>query len=74
MRTDYRKLWKLLIDHNMSKGELRVKSGISSVTLAKLGKNENVTTDILLRICNVLNCTIADIVDIVKDESKEIND
>lgn len=74
MRTDYRKLWKLLIDHNMSKGELRVKSGISSVTLAKLGKNENVTTDILLRICNVLNCTIADIVDIVKDESEGIND
>lgn len=74
MRTDYRKLWKLLIDHNMSKGELRVKSGISSVTLAKLGKNENVTTDILLRICNVLNCTIADIVDVTKDELEEIND
>lgn len=68
MRTDYRKLWKLLIDHNMSKGELRVKSGISSVTLAKLGKNENITTDILLRICRVLNCNIGDIVDSVPEE------
>ena len=68
MRTDYRKLWKLLIDHSMSKGELRIKSGISSVTLAKLGKNENVTTDILLRICRVLNCNIGDIVDSVPEE------
>lgn len=73
MRTDYRKLWKLLIDHNMTKGELRQKAGISSVTLAKLGKNENVTTDILLRICKVLNCTLADIVDTAIDEHGENN-
>lgn len=65
MRTDYRKLWKLLIDHNMTRSELRLKAGISSVTLAKLGKNENVTTDILLRICTALNCNIGDIVDTV---------
>ncbi len=64
MRTDYRKLWKLLIDHNMTKSELRQKAGISSVTLAKLGKGESVTTAVLLRICKVLDCNIGDIVDI----------
>lgn len=74
MRTDYRKLWKLLIDQNMTKGELRIKAGISSVTLAKLGKNENITTDILLRICEVMHCTIADIVDTANDTPGEIND
>lgn len=58
----------------MTKGELRVKAGISSVTLAKLGKNENVTTDILLRICKVLNCSIADIVDSAIDEPGAKND
>ena len=67
MRTDYRKLWKLLIDHNMSKGELRVKSGISSVTLAKLGKNENVTTDVLVKICTALHCDIGDIMELVPE-------
>ncbi len=66
MKTDYRKLWKLLIDRKMTKSELRKLSGISSVTLAKLGKDENVTTDVLLKICNVLNCSIADIVDVEK--------
>lgn len=64
MKTDYRKLWKLLIDHNMTKSDLRAKTGISSVTMAKLGKGESVTTAVLLRICKVINCNIGDIVDI----------
>lgn len=67
MRTDYRKLWELLIDHNMPKSELRQKAGISSVTLAKLGKDESVTTGIFLRICSVLSCKICDILDAVND-------
>lgn len=67
MRTDYRKLWKLLIDHNMPKSELRQKAGISSVTLEKLGKDESVTTGILLQICSVLSCKICDILDTVND-------
>jgi transcriptional regulator len=67
MRTDYRKLWKLLIDHNMPKSELRQKAGISSVTLAKLGKDESVITGIFLRICSVLSCKICDILDAVND-------
>ncbi len=64
MKTDYRKLWKLLIDRKMTKSELRKQSGISSVTLAKLGKGENVTTDVLLKICAALQCDIADIMEI----------
>jgi len=67
VKTDYRKLWKLLIDKKMTKSELRKQSGISSVTLAKLGKDENVTTDVLLKICKVLECDITDIVSIGKD-------
>ena len=71
VKTDYRKLWKLLIDRKMTKGDLRKQSGISSVTLAKFGKGENVTTDILLRICKTLKCNIGDIVDVLPDEDEE---
>lgn len=55
------KLWKLLIDKDMRKEDLRLKAGISTNTMAKLGKNENVNTDILVKICSALNCDIADI-------------
>ena len=73
MRTDYRKLWKLLIDHNMTKSNLRKKTGISSFTLAKLGKGESVTTGVLLRICEALNCNIGDIVDIISTKNQYIH-
>lgn len=64
VKTDYRKLWKLLIDRKMTKSDLRKQAGISSVTLAKLGKGGNVTTDVLLKICITLKCDIADIMEI----------
>ena len=67
MALSYNKLWKLLIDKGMNKSELREHSGIGQATLAKLTKGENVTTDVLERICKVLNCEIGDIVEI-KDE------
>lgn len=67
MSVSYNKLWKLLIDNNMNKSELREKAHLSSGTIAKLGKNENVTTDVLVKICKALNCNIADIVEIVND-------
>ena len=60
----YNKLWKLLIDKKMNRKDLRLASGISSSVIAKLGKGENVTTDILLKICNTLNCDIADIMEV----------
>lgn len=68
MSVSYKKLWKLLIDKDMTKIELKDAAGISTGTLAKLGKNENVTTDILVKVCNALDCDIADIVEIIKDE------
>ncbi|MBR1886681.1 MAG: helix-turn-helix domain-containing protein [Schwartzia sp.] len=68
MRMSYNRLWKLLIDKNMKKTDLRKVAGISSSSLAKLGKNENVTTDVLLRICESLHVELSDIVESVHDE------
>jgi DNA-binding Xre family transcriptional regulator len=68
MRFSYNKLWKLLIDKNMNKQELKKVSGISSASVAKLGKGANITTDVLLRICEALDCDIYDIIELIKDE------
>ena len=68
MRISYNKLWKLLIDKNMNKQKLREASGISSASIAKLVKGQNITTDVLLRICTTLECDISDIMEIVQDE------
>ncbi|HFS5213713.1 TPA: helix-turn-helix domain-containing protein [Streptococcus pyogenes] len=65
MRFSYNKLWKLLIDKGWTKTKLRQEAGISSSTIAKLGKGENITTDILLEIYIALDCKIEDIVEIV---------
>ena len=67
MRISYNKLWKLLIDKNMKKSDLKEQAGISSASLAKLSKGENITTDILLRICKTLNCRLEDIMETVED-------
>lgn len=69
MAASYKKLWKLLIDKEMLKKDLAVKAEISPASIAKLGKNENVNTDILVKICKALDCDISDIVEIVKDET-----
>ena len=66
MVISYKKLWKLLIDKDMRKEDLRLKAGISTNTMAKLGKNENVNTDILAKICSALDCDIADIMEITR--------
>lgn len=68
MAVSYKKLWHLLIDRNLKKTELREMSGISPATMAKLTKGENITTDILIRICKTLNCDISDIMEIVPDD------
>lgn len=59
----YNKLWKILIDKKMTKSDLKRVSGISTTSLAKLGKGENITTDVLLKICKALDCGINDIMD-----------
>ena len=70
MALSYNKLWKLLIDKKMNKSELQQLTGLSPSTIAKLTKGENVTTDVLERICNCLNCNIEDIVENIKEERK----
>ena len=72
MAISYNKLWKLLIDKNMNRQDLRKVTGISTASVAKLGKGENITTDVLLKICNALNCDIIDIMEISKDEPQFI--
>lgn len=71
MHISYNKLWKLLIDKNMNKQALREVSGISSASIAKLGKGDNITTEVLLRICAALDCDISDIMEVVKDTPQE---
>ena len=66
----YKKLWKLLIDKGMKKKDLRIKTGMTTTALAKLGKNEHVSTAILAKICKVLDCDLGDIVELVRDEEE----
>lgn len=70
MHISYKKLWKLLIDRDMRKKDLCEIAGISSASMAKLGKNENINTDILVRICRALSCDTSDIMEIEIDEDK----
>lgn len=59
----YKKLWKLLIDKDMSRADLRRAIGISPATASKLSKGELVSSDVLARICSILNCDIGDIIE-----------
>ena len=68
MALSYKKLWKLLIDKDMRKEDLRVAAGLTSTAIAKLGRNEDVSTKVLLKICNALDCSIEDIMEIVEDK------
>ena len=70
MAISYNKLWKLLIDNHMKKKDLKDKAELSTATMAKLGKNESVSLDVLVRICKVLNCEIGDVVEVVKDKKE----
>lgn len=67
MAVSYNKLWKKLIDMNMTKTDLRIATDMSTTTLAKLGKNEIVSMDVLLRICKTLNCNLGDIIDVTSE-------
>lgn len=67
MKISYKKLWKLLIDRELMKKDLSEMANISPASIAKLGRNENVNTDILLRICTALECDISDIMEVIED-------
>lgn len=71
MKLSYKKLWVKLVEMDMKKTEFAKKAGISSASVAKLGKGANITTDVLVKICEYLKCDIADIVEVVSDETPE---
>lgn len=71
MHISYKKLWKLLIDRDMKKKDLCEIAGISSASMAKLGKNENINTSILVRICEALACDTSDIMEIENSNEEE---
>ena len=66
MRVSYKKLWKILIDKDMTKTDLRKSIGVSSATIAKMTNGEDVSMAVIMKICNLLNCDIGDIVEIVR--------
>ena len=67
MAVSYKKLWKLLIDKDITKKDLSSMAGISPATITKMGKNGHVTTEVLLKICTALDCGINDIVEVIPD-------
>ena len=67
MRISYNKLWKMLSDKGMTKMQLKDAAGISASSIAKLGKGANITTDVLLKICETLDCHIEDILETIDD-------
>lgn len=72
MGISYKKLWKLLIDRNLKKKDLQQMSGVSAASITKLGRNENVNTEILEKICIALKCDISDIMEMenIKNDSE----
>jgi len=70
MAISYKKLWKLLIDKDMKKKDLQKLAGISSATVTKLGKNENVSTEIIQKICIALECDVSDIMEMEETKQK----
>lgn len=70
MAISYKKLWKLLIDKDLMKKDLRAMIGVSTTTMARLSKDENVSTEIVSKICSVLNCDVGDIMEFVPDKKE----
>lgn len=71
MAVSYKKLWKILIDKDLKKKDLEDQAKISHYTVSKLNRGENVTVDVLERICKTLNCTTDDIMEFIPDEDSE---
>ncbi len=71
MKVSYNKLWKILIDKKMNKSDLREMTKMGPNTMAKLGRDETISMDVLLRICEALNCDVGDIMEVLPDEDSE---
>ena len=72
MAVSYKKLWKILIDKDMKKKDLQAAAGISWASVTKLSKGETVSMDVPIKICNMLECDIGDVMEIIPDEQKEV--
>ena len=68
----YNKLWKMMIDCGLNKTQLREKTGITTNAIAKMGKGEKVSMDVLVKICRTLNCNIGDIMDVLPETEEKI--
>lgn len=68
MKISYKKLWKQLIDEEMMKKDLQQKAGISWATMTKMSKGEVVSTEVLMKVCQVLHCNVGDIIDFIEDD------
>lgn len=73
MTVSYKKLWKRLIDKDMMKKDLQQQAGVSWATITKMSKGETVSTEVLMKICQVLDCNVGDIIDFVNDEDEVKN-
>ena len=75
MRVSYKKLWKLLIDRDMKKKDLQLAAGLSSTTIAKLSNHENVSMEVLIKVCTILGVDFGDIMELVdiQDNTKKDN-
>lgn len=71
MGITYKKLWKMLIDRDMMKKDLREGCELSTASMAKLAKGRNVNTDVLVRVCNFLHCDISDICEVVLETAPQ---
>ena len=71
MKVSYNKLWKILIDKKMNKSDLREKTKMGPNTMAKLGRDETVSMDVMLRICEALNCDVGDIMEVLPEDPSE---
>ncbi|MGN1198719.1 MAG: helix-turn-helix domain-containing protein [Acetatifactor sp.] len=68
MKVSYNRLWKRLIDENMMKRDLRLKAGLTTNVIAKMGKNEHVSTEVICKICETLGCHIDDIIEFIPED------
>lgn len=71
MEVSYKKLWKLLIDKDMKKKDLQAQAGISWTSVTKLSKGENVSMEVLMKVCKALECNIGDIMDLIPDDNSD---
>ncbi len=73
MVVSYKKLWKLMIDRDLKKKDLKTLAGISNSSISKLGRNENVNTEVLIKVCAAMHCDFGDIMEII-DDTKSLNE